>query len=68
RALEGHGVADAQRADLALVDRHIERVMGHRSPQVIPEAAKRLSGIHSAGAWRWIPALRFASAGMTAEG
>ena len=27
-------------------------------PRVIPEAAQRLSGTHSAGAWEWVPGLR----------
>jgi hypothetical protein len=35
--------------------------------RVIPEAAKRLSGIHSAGGGEWVPALRFAPAGTTRE-
>ena len=35
---------------------------------VVPEAAQRLSGIHSAGGGSWIPALRFAPAGTTAMG
>src|SRR3954447_26585613 len=35
---------------------------------VVPEAAQRLSGIHPHGPALWIPALRFASAGMTAVG
>src|SRR4051812_5336156 len=34
-------------------------------PPVVPEAAERLSGTHGAGAWEWVPALRFASAGTT---
>ena len=39
RALEGDGVADAQRPSLGLVDRHLEDMVSHRSPPVIPEAA-----------------------------
>ena len=35
---------------------------------VIPEAAKRLSGTHSSERVAWVPALRFAPAGMTARG
>ena len=42
------------------------RSSGGLPPHVIPEAAQRLSGTHSA-ARGWIPALRFTPAGMTAR-
>src|SRR5262249_1082387 len=52
---------DQRRIAWRLVDWH---VLPH--PGVIPERPKALSGIHLL-LQRWIPALRFAPAGMTVE-
>jgi hypothetical protein len=41
-------------------------VRGRVTQLVIPEAAERLSGIHTFRLWLWIPGSRFARPGMTA--